>query len=102
MPATDYQCEVCGKVEREEYRLDIYHRGCRLAAAFPDATTRTGDGLVSLDIAKIAPLFALPTVVTHNGVEFERWPGGQVSVSVRVQVANNISSWSWWVDPDEW
>lgn len=96
-----FQCEVCGRYEREEYLLDIFHRGCRLKTAFPEATTET-DGLVALDMTKLAEIFAKPKAVTSDGVEFERWSGGRVSISVRVQVANTISDWSWWLTADEW
>ena len=96
MSETDYQCEVCGKVEREEYRLDIYHRGCRLKAAFLNTVTERGHGFMSLDVSVLAQSIMHSRAVTRDGVEFERWPDG------RVQVANKISGWSWWADQELW
>lgn len=97
-----YRCDVCGKVEYDEYRIDIYHRGCRLAAAFPEAVLKTDAGIVALDVTKIAAMVAHPKAITDDGVEFERWPDGRVSISVRVRVSNTMSDWSWWLTNEEW
>ena len=45
------KCEHCG-VEADEDEIDIYHRSCRLKAAFPGAYTEAG-GIVSFDVPKI-------------------------------------------------
>ncbi len=51
--ADDLRCPHCGETAADESELDTIHRGCRLSAAFPEARTELGGGLVSFDIAKI-------------------------------------------------
>ena len=98
----EYQCEVCGKVELDDYRIKIYHRGCRLAAAFPDAVIESGRGMTALDMSKIDATLDHPTLVTRDGVQFERWPDGQISISVHTRVGNRLSDWSWWIGAEDW
>ena len=49
---TNIRCEHCGAFCKDEWELEVYHRGCRLRAAFPNACTAEGP-LLKFDIAKI-------------------------------------------------
>ena len=95
-------CEVCGKRAFDEYDLDIYHRGCRLKAAFPADTTTLPSGIIALDLSSLIAERNKKIVLTHDGVEFERWSNGRVSMSVHVQVGNTMSDWSWFITREEW
>lgn len=45
------KCAICGD-EGHPYDIEIYHRGCRLSAAFPGAYRREGR-LLSFDPTKM-------------------------------------------------
>ena len=51
--AEEFKCEHCGGVTADEWELEIFHRGCRLRAAFPECCTTTEDGLMILDFSKL-------------------------------------------------
>jgi hypothetical protein len=46
------KCEICGKTEEDEFDVEIFHRGCRLKAAFPDSYKDIG-GLLAFDPRKM-------------------------------------------------
>ena len=46
------KCKHCGKIVQDEDELEIYHRGCRLKAAFPVAYTQKGS-LLFFDLKKV-------------------------------------------------
>ena len=98
----EYQCEVCGKVDPDDYSIEIYHRGCRLKAASPDAVIESGRGMTALDMSKIAAMLVHPMVITRDGVQFKRWSDGRVSISIGVRVGNALSDWAWWIDAEDW
>ena len=50
-----FVCEHCGAEVSDDFDLEIYHRGCRLAAAFPGAVKRDG-GVLRFDMKKVAEL----------------------------------------------
>ena len=79
------------------------HRGSRLRAAFPAAATPAGDGLLTFDVERIRSTLNWPEEhKTAQGVTFTRWRGGQVSLSVDVQVGNSLGSWSWFLSAEQW
>jgi len=52
-------CKVCGKEEKDQLDLDVWHRGCRLGQFFQrdkksekEMGIKKGDGLMVLDITK--------------------------------------------------
>jgi hypothetical protein len=48
----ELRCEHCGQLTDDEWDLEIFHRGCRLRAAFPDCYETDGDTL-KFDFEKI-------------------------------------------------
>jgi len=57
----DLKCPHCGKVAQDDWALDVFHRGCRLSALFPEARTELGGGLVSFDVPKIMEKLGMGT-----------------------------------------
>ena len=49
----DLRCEHCGAVCEDELELRVFHRGCRLGAAFRHASTHEGPFL-KIDLTKIS------------------------------------------------
>lgn len=47
------KCEYCGETCEDDWELEVYHRGCRLKAAFPDCYKQDGP-LLEFDVKKIA------------------------------------------------
>ena len=62
----DLTCQHCGKVAADELELDVYHRGCRLSAMYPEARKELGGGLVSFDVAKIMEKLEGQVMTSHN------------------------------------
>ena len=51
-------CEHCGEELEDEFDLEIFHRGCRLKAAFP-GTYKKENGLLIFDLKEIGDKFNL-------------------------------------------
>ncbi len=101
MTGKTLECEHCGQEAEDLYDLDVGHRGCRLKAAFPGAYDQDG-GLVTFDMAKVrAQLGMVEPLRTDAGLEVELHHGS-VWLSVRVQVSNQLSSWTWFIPLEEW
>lgn len=52
-----FKCEICGKEEKDELDLTIYHRGCRLFRLFErdrklEKKLGFPKGIIALDISK--------------------------------------------------
>lgn len=54
-------CDVCGETA-DSWEIAVMHRGCRLGAAFPEATTTDETGLMTIPIDKLP--FTLPKIKT--------------------------------------
>lgn len=50
--AEEIRCEHCGEICDDDDELQIFHRSCRLKAAFPGTFTIDGP-LVKFDLSKI-------------------------------------------------
>ena len=49
---SEHKCPHCGEVENSEFDLEIFHRGCRLKANFPDCY-ESKNGILSFDVKKV-------------------------------------------------
>ncbi len=61
----EYKCEHCGTVCADDDELTIFHRGCRLAAAFPGAYRDEG-GLRIFDMAKVKEQMGIPDDIASD------------------------------------
>jgi len=52
----EFLCEHCGELCEDEDVLEVFHRGCRLKAAFPDAYEADGP-LLMFDPRKMTAQF---------------------------------------------
>jgi hypothetical protein len=49
----EFRCEHCGEICADEDSLEVFHRACRLTAAFPDCYEAQGS-LLLFDPKKLA------------------------------------------------
>ena len=97
------KCEHCG-TEAEDIDIQVFHRACRLKAAFPDSYEELGGGLVSFDMSKLKDkLFPEEKkFTTKSGVEFHQLSKiGGISVNIEHQVGNQLGTWSFSISKEE-
>lgn len=98
-------CEHCG-TEADDYDIEIFHRSCRLSAAFPAAASQEG-ALVTFNMDAIRDKLGWDAgIETEAGVRFQHWDRiydrDEIWVSVETRVGSSLSSWSWRVSISEW
>lgn len=84
---SETKCEHCGAHCDDEFELDIYHRGCRLSAAFSDLPggVSTEDGVMKLDMVRIGQAMGIPDHCDNCEVDALSWERGRIkAIELRV------------------